>query len=104
VDAPNPTRQVALVSKAGPGRNFGQPKLPVANKLGRALHSQIHDVMVWGQADRSCKHTREVERAAPGNARELGDLDGLVNVGDNVVSEPLEDRFAQHASRPGLDL
>ena len=104
MDAPNPTRQVALVGKAGPGRDFGQPKPPVANKLGRTLHSHIHDVTVWGQADRSCKHTREVEGAAPRNVCELGDLDGLVNVGNNVVSEPLEDSFAQHASRPGLDL
>ena len=37
MDAPNPTRQVALVSKAGPGRDFGQRKLPVANKLGRTV-------------------------------------------------------------------
>ena len=101
MDAPNPTRQVALVSKAGPP-HFRPTKLPVANKLGRTLHSQMRR-NGRGQADRSV-NTREVERAAPGNAQELGDLDGLVNVGNNVVSEPLEGRFAQHASRPGLDL
>jgi len=94
---------VALVRKTGPSRDFGQPKLPDANKLGRSLHAQMYDVTVWGEANRLCKHPREVERAAPGNARELIDLDRFVNVGKDVIFEPLEDRFTQRASRPRGD-
>ena len=103
MDATNPTRQVALVRKTGPSRDFGQPKLPGPNKLGRSLHAQMYDVTMWGEANRLCKHPREVERAAPGNARELIDLDLFVNVGKDLIFEPLEDRFTQCASRPRGD-
>src|SRR5258708_5602613 len=103
MNAPNPTPQVALVGEARARRDFSQAGSPLANKLDRTLQSQTHDVTVRSHPDRSREHASEVEWAAPRYFRERRDFDGLVQMGKDIVSEPLEHVFAQHASCRGLD-
>jgi hypothetical protein len=63
----------------------------------------MHDVTVRGHAYRSGEHAREVEGATPRYFCERGDLDGLVEVGNDIVSQPLEHVLAQHAAYPAFE-
>jgi hypothetical protein len=65
VDAPNPTRQVALVGEACASGDFSQAGLPFVNQLDRSLQSEMHDPAVRGHANRSGEYAREVEWATP---------------------------------------
>jgi hypothetical protein len=103
VNAPDPTRQVTLVGKAGASGDFSQAGSPFANHLDRTSQSEMHDVTVRRQANRSGEHAREVERATPRNVCERSDLDRLIEVGNDIVSEPLEHVFAQHAAFPASE-
>ena len=89
VSAPNPTRQVALVGEACAGSYFGQTGTPFANQLDRSLQPEIYDPGVRGHANRSGEHAKEVERATPCYFCQRSDLDGLIEVGHDIVSEPL---------------
>jgi len=91
---------MALVSKAGASRDLGQTGFPFPNKLDRALQSEMHDVAMRCHADGSGKHPREMEWTAPCNIRERLDPDRLIEMSDDVISEPPEQVFAQHAARP----
>ena len=102
MNAPNPTRQVTLVGETRARCDLSQTGPPVANELHRPLQSKSHDVAVRSHADRSGKHAREVERAAPGYVCERGDVDGFVQMRDDIVFEPLENVLAQHAACPDL--
>ena len=97
MNASDPTRQVALVGKAGLGSDFGQPRPPFPNKLDRTLQSEVHHVAMRGHADRSGKHPREMEWAAPGNIRERLDPDRLIEMSDDVIPEPPELVFTERA-------
>jgi len=72
-------------------------------QLNRMLQSPMHHVTVLRHAAELAEHPREVERAAPRKLCQRGDLDGLVEVGENIVFESLEHVFAQRAARPTLD-
>src|SRR5258708_24130895 len=97
VNAPDPARQVALVGKGRAGCNVGKTRTPVANELDRTLQSQMHDVTVRRHANRPGEHAREVEWAAARYRGERVDLDGLIEVSDDIVPEPFEHFLAQHA-------
>src|SRR6516164_5941890 len=92
---------MALVGKAGASRDLCQTGPPFPNKLDRALQSEMHDVTMRCHADGSGKHPREMEWAAPRNIRERLDPDRLIEMSDDVISEPPDQFFAQHAARPG---
>jgi hypothetical protein len=98
VNAPNPTRQVTLVSEACPGRDYGEVASPFPDKLNRALQSEVHDVTVRRHADGSGKYAREMERAARCKARQRRNLDRLLYVGNDVISEASEHFLAEHTS------
>src|SRR6476619_5548387 len=70
MNSSDPTRQVALVGKAGAGSDFSQPRPPFPNKLERMLQSEVDHVAMRGHADGSGKHPREMEWAACRNIRE----------------------------------
>ena len=101
MNASDPTRQMALVGKAGAGSDFGQPRPPFANKLDRTLQSEMHDIAMRCHADRSGKHSREMELAACRYIRERLDADRLIKMSDDVIPEPPELVFAQRAARRG---
>src|SRR5712671_6348478 len=61
VNAPDPTREMALVGQAGSD---------MTNKLDRSLLSQMHDVAVRTDANESGEQPGKMERAA---ARYLGE-------------------------------
>ena len=63
----------------------------------------MHDVAVRGRADRTGKHAGEVERAATGYFGQGADLDGLIQVGDDVVPEPAEHVLPQLAARQAFE-
>jgi hypothetical protein len=46
VNAPDPTREMALVGKGCAHRDIGQAGSDITNKLDRPLLSQMHDVAV----------------------------------------------------------
>src|SRR5215813_4684052 len=92
---------MALVGEAGASRDLGQAAPPFPNKLDRALQSEMHDVAMRCHADGSGKHSREMEWAARCNIRERLDPDRLIDMSDDVIPEPPEQVFAQHATRPG---
>ena len=98
MDAPRPAREVTLVGEARASRDFRQAGSPVANELDRALQPQMHYITVRGHANGSGEHARELERATPGDVGKSGDLDGLVQMRQNVVPEPTEHVFAQRTS------
>src|SRR5208282_4263493 len=100
MNASDPPRQVALIGKASAGSDFGQPRPPFANKLERTLQSEVHDVAMRRHTDRSGKHPREMEWAAPREIRERLDADRLIKMSDDVIPEPPELVFAQRAARP----
>ena len=89
---------MALVGEACAGCDFSQAGSPFANQLDRALQSEMHDPAVRGDANRSGEHVREVGGTPARYTRERGDLDGLIEMGNDIVSEPPEHVFAQHAS------
>ena len=93
MNASDPTRQVALVGKAGAGSDFSQPRPTLPNKLERMLQSEVDDVAMRGHADGSGEHAREMERAAPCYFCQGSDLDRLIEVGNDIVSEPPEHVF-----------
>ena len=101
MNASDPPRQVALIGKASAGSDFGQPRPAFANKLERTLQSEVHDVAMRCHTDRSGKHPREMEWAAPREIRERLDADRLIKMSDDVIPEPPELVFAQRAARPG---
>src|ERR1700730_7825963 len=101
MNASDPTRQMALVGKAGVGSDFGQPRPPFPNKLDRTLQFEVHDVAMRGHADGSGEHPREMKWAAPANIRERLDPDRLIEMSDDVIPKPPELVFAQSAARPG---
>src|SRR5271169_2348458 len=101
MNASDPTRQMAPVGKPGPGSDFSQPRPTLPNKLDRTLQSEMHHVAMRGHADGSGKHPREMEWAAPRNIRERLDPDRLIEMSDDVIPEPPEPVFAEHATRPG---
>src|ERR1700726_743734 len=104
MNAPNPTCHATLIGESCARRDFSQARSPVVNKLDRTLQSEMHDVTVRGQATGSGEYAREVERVAPRYVCERGDLDGLIEVGNDIISEPLEHLFAPHASHPPFKL
>ena len=65
MNAPNPARQVTLVSESCPGCNFSEAGLPFPYKLDHVLQSQMHNITVRRHADGSGGHACKVERAAP---------------------------------------
>ena len=67
-----------------------KPRLPVANELDRALQFQMHDEMVGSYANGSGEYAREMEGTAPRHSCERGDLDRLIEMGNDIVSGPLE--------------
>jgi hypothetical protein len=102
VDAPNPTRKVALVGEACASCDFSQAGLPLVNQLDRLLQSEMHDPAVRGHANRSGEYAREVEWATPCYICQQSNLDRLIEVGNDIVSEPLEHLLAQRPSPPAL--
>jgi hypothetical protein len=44
MNASRPPRQVTLIGEASASRDFGQPGLPVSNKLYGTLQPQMHDI------------------------------------------------------------
>jgi len=104
VNPPNPTRQVALVGETRRSRDFGQARSSITHKLDRTLQSLMHHVTMRRHADRASEHACEVELAAPDDAGERGYLNRLVQMGHDVVFEPLEHVLAQCPSRPALKI
>jgi hypothetical protein len=99
VNAPNPSRQVALVGEARGSCDFSQAMATVAHQLKRALQAQMHDVAVRGDADRSGKYPREVKRAAIGDLGQRTSLDALIQMGNDVVPETAQHLLLQPAKR-----
>src|SRR5262245_55813927 len=58
----------------------------------------MHDVAVWAHSDRSAEDTREVEWATSRYFCQRGHLDGLANVGDDVVPKSCHDLLPQCAA------
>jgi len=85
---------MALVGEACASRDLGQTRPPFPNKLDRAFQSEMHDVAMRGHADGSGKHPRKMKWAAPCNVRERLDPDRLIEMSDDVISEPPEQVFA----------
>jgi hypothetical protein len=104
VNASDPTREVALVGKTCAYCNLSQAASTITNEFDRASQSQMHDVAMRTDANGSREHASEMERAAPRHLCQRGDFDGLIEMGDHMVSEPLEDVFSQHASWWTLEL
>ena len=53
MNAPDPTREMALVGKACAHRDIGQAGSDMTNKLDHSLPSQMHDVAVRTDANES---------------------------------------------------
>ena len=87
---PNPARQVALVSKAGAGGDLCEAQSPVANQFDRPPQSQMYDIAVRRQADGLGEYTREMERAARRYSGEGGNVDGLVEMRDDILLDLFE--------------
>lgn len=94
MNASDPTRQVALVGKAGAGSDFSQPRPTLPNKLDRMLQSEMHHVAMRCHADGSGKDPREMEWTAPCKIRERLDPDRLIEMSDYIIPEPAELVFA----------
>jgi hypothetical protein len=94
MNASDPTRQVALVGKAGAGSDFSQPRPTLPNKLDCMLQSEMHQVAMRCHADGSGKHPREMEWAACRNIRERLDPDRLIEMSDDIIPKPPELVFA----------
>ena len=103
MNASDPTRQMALVGRAGVGSDFGQPRPPFPNKLDRPLQSEVHDVAMRSHADRSGEYPREMKRAATGNLGQSTSLDMLIEMGNDVVPEADEHLLAQPTARQALE-
>jgi hypothetical protein len=97
---PNPARQVALVGKAGAGGDLCEAQLPVAHQLDCPPQSQMYNIAVRRQADGLGEQSGEVERAARRYSGEGGNLDGLVEVRNDILLDALERLAAQPAARP----
>ncbi len=74
MNAPDPTREMALVGKACAHRDIGQAGSDMTNKLDRSLLSQMHDVAVRTDANESGEQPGKMERAAARYLGERGDF------------------------------
>jgi hypothetical protein len=99
VNAPNPTRQMTLVGKAGANRDFSRAGLPFPHQLDRTPQPQTHNVPVRSHADGAGEHASEMELTLPGDLRERGDLDGLVQMGNDIVRDARQHVIAYFAAR-----
>jgi hypothetical protein len=99
MNAPNPARQVTLVSESGPGCNFSEAGLPVPYKLDRVLQSQMHNITVRRHADGSGEHAYKVERAAPRDSCKRGHFDPFVEVRNDIILELIKELLTECTSR-----
>jgi hypothetical protein len=81
---------------------LGHTRSALTNQLESALQAEVHDVTVWSDPNRARKDSREVERTAAGDVREDRHLDGLVEVGHDVVPDPRQHIPAQASPHPAL--
>ena len=84
----DPARQMALVGESRVSCDFGQPRPPVANKLDRSPQPQMDDVAVRSKANRLREYAGKMERAARRYSGEGGNLDGLVEMRDDILLDP----------------
>ena len=103
MNPPHPSREVTLVGKTSSNGDLPQFAASIANELDRALQSEVHHVAMGRHPDGAAEHPGEVKRAPRREAREGGHLDGLVQVGHDVVPDPGEHVSTQGASGSALD-
>jgi hypothetical protein len=95
---------VALVREARGSCDFNQAMATAAHKVKSALQAQMHDVAVRSHADRSCKYTREVKRAAIGDLGQRTSLDALIHMGNDVVPDTAEHLLVQPVAQRAFEL
>jgi hypothetical protein len=83
-------RKVALIGEACAGCDFCQSISPVANKLERTLQSKVHDVTVRRDTNGSREYARKMGRTVPHDACELANPHRLIEMGNDIVPDPLE--------------
>src|SRR5262245_5017280 len=89
---------MALVGKARARRDLGEPEPPFTHKLDRVLQSKMHDVAVWRNADRPAEDATELKWGLPRYLCQGCNLDLFVDMGEDIVCEPVKHCFAQHSS------
>ena len=100
VDAADPAGEVALVGEARAGGGFGQAGALLAEQSDGAFQPQMHDIAMRRHAHGAGEDPGEVEGAASRHLRQACDLDGLVEMGEDIVLDPREHRLAQPAASP----
>jgi hypothetical protein len=99
VNAPDPTREMALVGKACAHRDIGQAGSDMTNKLDRSLPSQMHDVAVRTDANESGEQPGKWNGLRPA-IFERGDFDGLIDVSNHVICNSAVPYLERTKSRP----
>jgi len=102
VDTPDPAGQVALVGKAGRSGDFRQFHLAVTHELGRLPQAQLNDVAVRRHAHGLGEYAREMESASSSYARERSYFYLLVQMGNDIICQPMEYLLAQATSHGTL--
>ena len=74
MDAPNPARQMALIRKTRFCSNLRETEFPVSNHFDRPSQSQMNDVAMRADADRSGEGAGKMELAAVRHSRERRDV------------------------------
>src|SRR5689334_22653773 len=95
---------MTLIGKASASGDFRKARIPLAQELDGAPQSKMHDIAMRGDTDRARKNPCEMKRAATRNARQRGNIDGLVEILPHIVPKPPQHVVAQHSPGPALDV
>ena len=90
---------MALIGKTRLSGNLGKAEFSFPNQFDRPLQSQMNDVAMRAHADGSGERTREMKLTAVRHFRKRRDVEGVVEMFEDELLQPLEDVGGQQAIR-----
>jgi len=80
MDASNPARQMALISKTRFCGNLGKAEFPVSNHFDRPLQTEMNDVAMRAHADGPGEGAGKMELAAVRHSRKRRDVKRFIQM------------------------
>ena len=80
MDASDPARQMALISKTRFSGNLGKAEFPVSNHFDRPLQTEMNDVAMRAHADGSGEGAGKMELAAVRHSRKRRDVKRFIQM------------------------
>src|SRR5215470_16255182 len=98
MDASNPARQMALISKTRFCGNLGKAELSVSNHFDRPLQTEMNDVAMRAHADGSGEGAGKMELAAVRHSRKRRDVKRFIQMFEDELLQPFENAGGQRSA------